>query len=453
MGTDGIDELTSAFGEKLSLSFAIRESHGHDESSHAGATPDAVLFAQSTEDVLQAVKICKAHSVPIIPYGAGTSLEGHVIPVKGGLTINLSSMDRILAVNTADMDTRVEAGITRKTLNAHLRDLGLFFPVDPGADCSLGGMVATRASGTNAVKYGTMREQLLTLKVVTANGEIVETGTRARKSAAGYDLTHLFCGSEGTLGIITEIGLKLHGIPEKIAAGTCCFDSLEAAIETVIATIQLGIPVSRIELLDDLAIKAVNQYSATMLPEKPTLFLEFSGSTAAVTEELSAFKDISTELGGSNIEFAETQEEINALWHARHQLYYATKALGPGKQTLTTDVCVPISRLADCMRETQIDIEKSGLTGSMLGHVGDGNFHTILLIDPDSDKEKQQAEKLNQKMVRRAINMGGTCTGEHGIGIGKKDFLVWEKESAIPLMQHIKQSLDPNGIMNPGKIF
>lgn len=446
--------LHHEFGTKISLSEAIRSQHGHDESSHTGKMPDAVLFAETTEDIANAVHICNEHSLPVIAYGAGTSLEGHIIPVRGGLTIDLSRMDKVLAVNASDMDVRVEAGILRSSLNAYLRDQGLFFPIDPGADCTLGGMVGTRASGTNAVKYGTMREQLLSLKVVTPSGEIIETGTRSRKSAAGYDLTHMFCGSEGTLGIVTEISLKVHGIPEKVAAGVCRFPDLSSAVNTVIAVIQMGIPVSRIELLDALSIKAVNAYSKTTYPEAITLFLEFSGATAAVEEQLESFGELASSEGGKHIEFAETQEEINALWHARHQLYYATCALDPGKYAVTTDVCVPISRLADCILETRQDIDASGLLGTILGHVGDGNFHTIILADPDSTDEMEKAESLNERMVKRAIEMGGTCTGEHGIGSGKREFLLWERGAeAIAMMKAIKNALDPKGIMNPGKVF
>lgn len=448
-----IAELRGTLGSKVSISPSVRAHHGSDEGSHRAASPDAVLQAASTADVVTAVKICARHKMPIIPYGAGTSLEGQIIPTEGGLTVDLSNMNRLLQVNSADMDVRVEAGITRKELNSLLRDQGLFFPVDPGANCTLGGMVATRASGTNAVKYGTMREQLLSLKVVTATGQVIETGTRARKSAAGYDLTHLFCGSEGTLGLITEISLRVHGIPEKIAAGVCRFASLSDAIDTAISTIQLGIPISRVELLDALAIKAVNKYAKENYPEAATLFLEFSGSKGAVTEDIHNFSGLAKSAGGSNIEFAETQEAINQLWHARHQLYYATKALSPNAYTITTDVCVPISRLAECMVETQKDIEKYDLLGSMLGHVGDGNFHSIILV-PDNDAETlTRAEEFNARLVRRALDMDGTSTGEHGIGLGKKEFLKWEKENAIPLMQGIKEALDPDGILNPGKIL
>lgn len=448
-----IDELKSLFGDQLSTSNAIREQHGKDESSHPAALPDAVLFARSTADVSEAVKICAAHKMPIIPFGAGTSLEGHVLAVNGGLSIDMTAMDKVIAVNEADLDVRIEAGITRKALNTYLRSYGLFFPVDPGADCTLGGMVATRASGTNAVRYGTMREQVLSLKVVTASGEVIETGTRARKSSTGYDLSHLFTGSEGTLGIITEMSIRVHGIPEKIGAGTCTFPTLKDAIDTVIATIQMGIPVSRIELLDEMAIEAVNAYSRLSLPVQPTLFMEFAGGPAAVDEQIDNFREIATGFGGSELQFATTQEDVSKLWRARHQLYYATKAWAPGKHVITTDVCVPISQLAECMEETREDIAASNIQATMLGHVGDGNFHSILLADPKSDAEMQEANALNQKMVRRAIEMGGSATGEHGIGLGKREFLEWEKGAAIPLMRQIKAALDPDGIMNPGKIF
>jgi len=447
-----LSELARIFGAKFSAAAAMCESHGQDEGNHRPAPPDAVLFAESTEDVAAAVRLCAAHKMPVIAYGAGTSLEGQVTAPKGGLSIDLSKMNRVLAVNSSDMDARVEAGITRIALNRHLRDQGLFMPVDPGADATIGGMIATRASGTNAVKYGTIREQLLSLKVVTATGEIIETGTRAKKSAAGYDLTHLFTGSEGTLGIITEVSLKLHGIPEQVSAGVCRFPNLEAAINTVISVIQIGMDISRIELLDALSIKAVNAYSKTNYSEGVTLFLEFTGSKSTVGEQVTSFSELAREVGGTEIEFAANSEEINRLWHARHQLYYATKALDPEKSCITTDVCVPISRLADCMLQTRRDLDASGLAASMLGHVGDGNFHTLVLYDPHGD-DVQKVESLSACMAQRAIDMGGTCTGEHGIGIGKQDYLEWERGASVKLMQQVKNALDPLGIMNPGKIF
>ncbi|MFC4348995.1 FAD-binding oxidoreductase [Kordiimonas lipolytica] len=448
-----ISDLTARFGAKLSLASADREQHGADESSHAVMMPDAVLHAGTTEEVADAVRICARHRMPVIPFGAGTSLEGHVTAPHGGLTIDLSLMNRVLAVNEADLDVRVQAGVTRQALNTHLRDKGLFFPVDPGADCTLGGMVGTRASGTNAVRYGTMREQLLSLQVVTATGEIIETGNRARKSAAGYDLTHLFAGSEGTLGVVTEMSLRVYGRPEKLMAGVCHFPNLDAATSAVIATIQMGLPVARIELLDELSVKAVNTYSGLEHKEAPTLFLEFHGSAAAVDAEVSAFSELASEMGGSDIEFAERQEDINKLWHARHQLYYATRAMAPGKHIMTTDVCVPISRLGDCMRETRFDMDESPIVGTMVGHVGDGNFHTILLADPNNLGEMRALDDLHDRMVTRAIEMGGTCTGEHGIGLGKMKYLEQEKGPALHLMRQIKAALDPIGIMNPGKLL
>lgn len=451
--TEAQKALQEIFGEKLSLAEAIRHQHGIDEGGYDNGAPDMVLFAKTTEDVAAAVKICAENKVPVIAHGAGTSLEGHITAPHGGLCIDLTNMNQVLALNAEDMDVRVQAGITRKTLNAYLRDSGLFFPIDPGADATLGGMVATRASGTNAVKYGTMREQLLSLQVVTAQGDIIETGTRSKKSAAGYDLTHLFTGSEGTLGIVTEIGLRLHGIPERISAGVCRFPDIKSAVDTVISTIQAGMPVSRIELLDAVSIQAVNAYSKTDLPEAATLFLEFSGSSEAVLHEIEAFSELAAEFGGSPVEFASSQEEINKLWHARHQLYWATKAMDSKKASITTDVCVPISRLADCILETKADLEKSGLLFSVLGHVGDGNFHTIVLYDNQCAEETAQVQRLSAQMVERAIAMGGTCTGEHGIGLGKREYLEWERGPAVDLMKQVKQALDPDGIMNPGKIF
>ena len=453
-----ISDLQQHFGQRLSVTQALCDAHGTDEGGFGPMAPDAVLFAQNTDDVAAAVKICARHRMPVIPFGAGTSLEGHICAPFGGLSIDLSRMNRVLAVNAADQDVRVEAGVTRQALNAHLRDQGLFFPVDPGSECTLGGMAATRASGTNAVRYGTMREQILSLKVVTATGDVIETGTRARKSAAGLDLTHLMVGSEGTLGIITELSLRVYGIPEKLMAGVCQFPSLGAAIETVAATIQCGLPVARIELLDALSIRAVNQHSGLGHTEAPTLFLEFHGSTASVDDQVAAFAEIANEFGGSGIAFAEAQEDINRLWHARHQLYYATRAMGAdksgaGKNVMTTDVCVPISRLGDCMLETRADLDASPVIATMLGHVGDGNFHTIMLADPDDAAEMAAMTALHENMVRRAIAMGGTCTGEHGIGLGKRQFLSWEKGPAMALMRQIKAALDPDGIMNPGKML
>jgi len=448
-----IESLIKLLGPKVSTAKAVRQQHSVDEGGITAGEPDAVLYAETTDDVAAAVRVCAEHKMPVIAYGAGTSLEGHITTPKGGLTIDMTKMDRILKLNTADMDVRVQAGITRKALNTHLRDKGLFFPIDPGADASLGGMVATRASGTNAVKYGTMREQLLSLQVVTATGEVIETGTRAKKSAAGYDLTHLFAGSEGTLGIITEISLKLHGIPEAVRAGVCRFEGIKQAVQTVITTIQCGLPISRIELLDSLSIRAVNAYSKTDYPEEATLFLEFSGGETAVIADIETFTQLAEEHGGTAIEFASSQEDINKLWHARHQLYWATKALDPGKDSITTDVCVPISRLTDCILETKAELERSGLLFSILGHVGDGNFHTIVLYDRKNEEESATIKSLAANMAKRAIEMGGTCTGEHGIGSGKRDYLEWERGNSLGLMKAVKTALDPDDIMNPGKIF
>ncbi|WP_262694274.1 FAD-binding oxidoreductase [Kordiimonas aquimaris] len=448
-----INALRAYFGERIITSDAARQAHGQDESSHAPRLPDAVLYPHTTEAVAQAVKICAAHDMPVIPFGAGTSLEGHVLAVKGGLSIDMTEMNQVLSVNSADLDVRVQTGITRKALNDYIRSDGVFMPVDPGANCTIGGMISTRASGTNAVRYGTMREQVLSLQVVTAAGDIVETGTRARKSAAGYDLTHMFIGAEGTLGIVTEASLKVYGIPETISAGICSFRSVKDAVDTAITSIQMGLPISRIELMDTFSMKAVNAYSKLGYAEQPTLFLEFTGAKVSVSEQIASFRDIAGEFGGSDITFASAQEDINKLWHARHQLYYATKAMAPGKHVVTTDACVPISNLAACMEETRIDLEEAGVTATMLGHVGDGNFHSIILVDPENPIDMQLADDLNARMMRRAINMDGTATGEHGIGIGKQKFLEWEKADTLPLMRSIKTALDPKGIMNPGKIF
>ena len=451
--TRALTALEHRFGSQLSRAQADRLAHGRDEGGHTPMAPDAVLHAHSTEDVADAVRICALDRMPVIAFGAGTSLEGQVCATHGGLCIDLSAMNRIIPLNETDQDVRVEPGVTRQALNAYLRDKGLFFPVDPGSECTLGGMAATRASGTNAVRYGTMREQVLSLQVVTASGEVVETGTRARKSAAGLDLTHLFIGSEGTLGIITGLSLRLHGIPEKLAAGVCRFPDLKSATDTVMSTIQMGLPVSRIELLDELSVRAVNTHTGTQHLEAPTLFLEFGGTASGVDEQIATFTDLALACGGAHIEFANNQEDINRMWHARHQLYYATRAMAPGKQVVTTDVCVPISRLGDCMLETRADVEASPIIATMLGHVGDGNFHTIMLADPESDTEMSAMARLNERMVRRALEMGGTCTGEHGIGLGKRTFLEWEKGPAVALMRHIKTALDPHGIMNPGKML
>ena len=449
---DLLAELKDIVGDRLSTSASVREQHGHDESYHAAYPPDAVVFARSTDEVSAVVKACARRQVPVIPFGTGTSLEGHVAALKGGVCIDLSQMNEVLEVNSEDMDATVQAGVTRKRLNEYLRDTGLFFPVDPGADASLGGMTATRASGTNAVRYGTMRENVLTLTVVLADGRVIRTSRRARKSAAGYDLTRLFVGSEGTLGVITEVTLRLYGIPEAISAAVVSMPDLEAAVNSVITTIQTGIPIARMELLDDVQMDAVNRYSGLDYPVQPTLFLEFHGTEAGVKEQSEMVGEICTEFGGSGFRWATKPEDRNKLWQARHDAAYACLALRPGKKAWATDVCVPISRLAECITETRKDIEDSFLTIPIVGHVGDGNFHLILLIDPDDAEDVAEAERLNERLVMRALAMDGTCTGEHGVGFGKMEFLIAEHGEAVSVMRAVKTALDPANIMNPGKI-
>lgn len=446
-------QLRGIVGDRLSTVDAILEQHGRDESFHPVMPPDAVVFAQSTDEVRQVVSLCAAADIPIIPFGTGTSLEGHVAALHGGISIDVSQMNQILAVNAEDLDCRVQPGVTRKQLNTHLRDTGLFFPIDPGADASLGGMTATRASGTNAVRYGTMRENVLSLEVVLADGRVVRTARRAKKSSAGYDLTRLFVGSEGTLGVITEISLKLYGIPETISSAVCAFPDLESAVNTVITTIQSGIPVARIELLDALQMDACNQYSNLDYTVAPTLFFEFHGSAHGVQEQVENVGAISAEFGGTDFQWAEKTEDRNKLWQARHDAYYAGLALRPGAQGIATDVCVPISRLADCILETQADIAESGLIAPIVGHVGDGNFHLVIVVDPEDADEMSRAEALNERMVSRALSMDGTCTGEHGVGYGKIGFLEAEHGPGLSVMRDIKRALDPGNIMNPGKIF
>ena len=448
-----IADLAAAFGNRLVTSQAVRQQHGHTTTWHHNEPPDAVVFPQSTQDAQQIVRICATHAVPVIAFGTGTSLEGHVNAPFGGISIDVRDMNRVLAVHAEDLDCVIEPGITRKTLNEHLRDQGLFFPIDPGADASLGGMTATRASGTNAVRYGTMKDNVLSLKAVLANGELIKTASRAKKSSAGYDLTRLFVGSEGTLGVITEITLRLAGIPEAIAAGTCPFASVEAACNATIATIQSGIPVARIELLDALQVKACNAYSKLTLPEQPMLFLEFHGSAAGVAEQSERFGEIARELGGGPFEWATRAEDRTRLWQARHDAYFAARGLRPGTQPVATDVCVPISKLAECVTESQRDIAENRLLAPIAGHVGDGNFHLSLLIDMDDPDEVTRAEKFMERLVARALAMDGTCTGEHGVGQGKLKYLAAEHGSAaLDVMRAIKGALDPQGIMNPGKI-
>jgi D-lactate dehydrogenase (cytochrome) len=447
-----VQALKARFGERVSTAAAVLDRHGQDESYHAGAPPDAVVFPESIEDIVAIVGIAREHRVPIIPFGAGTSLEGHVAALSGGITVDTARMNRILEVNAGDLDMRVEAGVTRKQLNAAIKDSGLFFPVDPGADASIGGMTATRASGTNAVRYGTMRENVLGLTVVLADGRIIKTGGRARKSAAGYDLTRLFVGSEGTLGVIAEISLRLYGIPEAMSAAVVSFPTLEAAVESVILTIQSGIPVARIELLDAVQMDAINRHSKLSYPVQPTLFFEFHGSERAVVEQAEMVGAIAGEHGGGDFQWATRAEDRNRLWQARHDAYYAALALRPGAKGWATDVCVPISALARCISETQMDIARSGLLAPIVGHVGDGNFHLVFVIDPNDPQELARARSVNDRMVLRAIAMGGTSTGEHGIGYGKLDFLTAEHGDAVAVMRQIKQALDPLNLMNPGKV-
>jgi D-lactate dehydrogenase (cytochrome) len=448
-----IDELKALFGERLSTSTGVRDHHSKDESWHHPHRPDAVVFPNTTEEVAEIVRICARHKTPVIAYGTGTSLEGNVIPHQGGVVVDLANMNQVLRVNPEDLDVTVQARVTRKELNAHIRDQGLFFPIDPGADASLGGMAATRASGTNAVRYGTMRENVLALTVVLADGRIIRTSRRARKSAAGYDLTRLFVGSEGTLGIITEVTLRLYGIPEAMAAAVCSFESIEGAVNTVIQTIQLGIPVARIELLDDVQMDSVNKFSKLNYPVKDTLFIEFHGTAAGVKEQAELVQSIAAEHGGGEFKWATKPEERSHLWTARHDVTYANKALRPGCEIWATDVCVPISRLAECILETKKDLKKSFLTAPLVGHVGDGNFHLGFLINRDDPKELAEAERLNERLVMRALAMDGTCTGEHGIGLGKMKFLTAEHGEAVAVMRQVKRALDPQNIMNPGKIF
>lgn len=444
--------LRARFGERLSTAPGVRAQHGKDPSYHPAAAPDAVVFARSTEEVQAAVGICAAHRVPVIPFGAGTSLEGHIAALHGGVCIDLADMNEIVAVHAADFDATVQAGVTREKLDRHLRPHGLFFPIDPGANATLGGMASTRASGTTAVRYGTMRENVLGLEVVLADGSAIRTGTRARKSAAGYDLTRLFVGAEGTLGVITQLTLRVHGVPEHVSAAVCAFADLAGAVHAVIETMQWGVPVARIELLDEAQMQAINHYSGLDHPPLPTLFFELHGSARAVAEHVEALQGITAEHGGQGFRRAERPAERERLWKARHDAYHAALALDPTRQGITTDVCVPISRLADCILETRRDLDASGLLGPIVGHVGDGNFHVIMLVNPDDPGEMARAHAAHERMVMRALAMDGTCTGEHGIGCGKLDFLAAEHGPAVALMRALKQAVDPHGLMNPGKL-
>src|SRR5229473_942080 len=447
-----VAELKALLGERVSTSHAVREHHGKDESYFPYALPDAVVFPATTDEVRDVVDICRRHRVPMIPFGVGTSLEGHILAINGGVTIDLSRMNNVLAIHEEDLDAVVQAGVTRKQLNEYIKHTGLFFPIDPGADATLGGMTATRASGTNAVRYGTMRENVLSLNVVLADGRVIRTARRARKSAAGYELTRLFVGSEGTLGVITEVSLRLYGIPEAVMAAVCPFPSVAAAVDTVVATIQAGVPIARIELLDEFAMESVAAYSKLDYAAVPTLFFEFHGTQAGVAEQVAQVKEFAAEQGGVDFRWAATPEERSKLWQARHDAYYATMARRPGARVWATDVCVPISQLAQCIAETRADIERSSLMAGMVGHVGDGNFHVAFLVDPQQPEEIAEAAHLNEQLVLRAIAMDGTSTGEHGIGSGKMDFLVAEHGDAVSVMRTLKRALDPDNILNPGKI-
>ena len=444
--------LTRDYGERAVVNRAVREQHGHGEGLAESGVPDVVVFPHSNEEVAAIVRQCHLLRIPVIAFGVGTSLEGHVAAMYGGVCIDFSQMNRVLEVNAEDLDCRVQAGVTREQLNVELKGTGLFFPIDPGANATIGGMTSTRASGTNAVRYGTMRENVLGLTVVTADGSIVHTGGRARKSSAGYDLTRLFVGSEGTLGIITEIQLRLYGIPEAISAAICQFPDLRNAVDTVIVAMQGGIPVARIDVLDDVQMDACIKYSKLEgFEAKPTLLFEFHGSEAAVREQAESMQAIAADHGGSAFEWATKPEDRARLWKARHNAYYAALALSPGRQAFATDACVPISRLTECVLETRADVEKIGLTAPIVGHVGDGNFHLVVLFDPNSPVEREKAETLAQIVSRRAIAMGGTCTGEHGIGIHKLAALVAEHGEAVELMKTLKRAFDPRNILNPGK--
>ena len=444
--------LQQRYGERFQTGQALREQHAHTTSYIPGQAPDGVFFPESTEEVQEVVRICGEHRVPIIPFGVGTSLEGHVNAPGGGICVDTSRMNAVVAVHAEDLDCTVQAGITREDLNHYLRDTGLFFPIDPGANATLGGMASTRASGTNAVRYGTMRDNVMSVTAVMADGRAVTTAKRAKKTSAGYDLTRLLVGSEGTLGIITSLTLKLYGIPQAISGGVCPFPDIDSACNAVIATIQMGIPVARIEFVNQLGMKALNSYSKLDYPESPCLFLEFHGTDASVKEQAETFSAIADEYGGGPFQWTTVEEERAKLWKARHNALWAGMALKPGTQGLSTDVCVPISRLAECVVETEADIEEMGLIAPIVGHVGDGNFHVLVLIDMDKPEEIEQAEKFVSRLNMRAIAMEGTCTGEHGIGQGKMRFLEHELGPAVDYMRAIKQALDPLGIMNPGKI-
>lgn len=445
--------MSDRFAFDFHLSEGIRAQHGASEAHFAAMLPDAVVFVRSTDDVVDAVKLCVAAGVPIVPFGAGTSIEGNTLPVRGGVSLDLSHMTAVIDVHAEDFDCTVQAGCRREELNLHLRDQGLFFPIDPGANATIGGMASTRASGTNAVRYGTMREAVLNLTVVTPDGNVIRTARRARKSAAGYDLTRLYVGSEGTLGIITEVTLRLHPIPETVSSAVCGFDSVQGAVDTVVQSIQLGVPLARVEFLDAMQIRAVNAWSKLDLPEVTTLFFEFHGSPTGVAEQIDNVAMLAAANGGGDFQWSNLPEERAKLWKARHEAYYAAVNLRAGAIGWSTDVCVPISRLPECILETRADLDACSVPATILGHVGDGNFHVIFSIDPNAPEEMAEVEGVNARLVRRALAMDGTCTGEHGIGIGKQDWLVEELGDAVDIMRTLKRALDPRDLFNPGKIF
>jgi len=450
-----LEALKTRFGTQCNTTLVVREQHGRDESAYTHVPPPAaVVFAESTKDVADAVALCAASGVPVIPFGVGSSLEGHLLAVQGGVSVDVSRMNQVLAIHAEDLTVTVQPGVTRKALNEAIKHTGLFFPIDPGADASLGGMAATRASGTNAVRYGTMRENVLALEVVTASGEVIRTGTRAKKSSAGYDLTRLMVGSEGTLGVMTEITLKVYPLPEAISAAVCSFPSIEAAVRTTIQIIQMGVPIARVELIDAHTVRMLNTYSKLALHEGAMLLMEFHGSPASVKEQAETVQEIAGEFGAAAFEWATTPEDRTRLWTARHNAYFAGVQSRPGCKVISTDTCVPISRLADCLLESVAEADASGIPYFLVGHVGDGNFHFGYLLDPHIPAERETAEALNHKLVSRALALGGTCTGEHGVGLHKMAFLVEETgATAVQVMRTIKQALDPQNIMNPGKIF
>ncbi|MDG2467619.1 MAG: FAD-linked oxidase C-terminal domain-containing protein [Alphaproteobacteria bacterium] len=449
-----VDALRGLLGDRLSTGQSVLDIHSHDEAYASAHVPDAVAFPQNADEVSAIVTICAQHQCPIIPYGVGTSLEGHIVPAAGGITIDTSQMNAVISINPDDMDAVVESGVTRTQLNEELKSAGLMFTVDPGADATMGGMAATRASGTNTVRYGTIRENVLSMDVVLPSGEQITVGSRARKSASGYDLKNLFIGSEGTLGIITKLTVKLHGIPEAISAASCVFEDIDDAVQAVITAIQSGIPMARIELLDDMQMRGMNIYNPGFnAPEKPHLFLEFHGSQTSIEEQIDMFRMISADHGGSDFLWAKTTEDRNRLWAARHSAYYAGRALRPGASSLVTDCCVPLSALAPSIAAARELVVESGLMAPMVGHVGDGNFHLLILVDPDNADEWQRAKTLSSKLNHLAISFGGTITGEHGVGSGKREYMRAEHGGAYDVMQQIKSTIDPLNIMNPGKIF